>query len=355
MKKIKYGMIGFGGIAENRIAKEGFACDRSCFQPLAEAGLAAVTDLNPARREAAENLGLKWYADAAAMLADPEIEAIVVATNNTTHAEMAALALRAGRHVLVEKPMASNSAAARELVELANANRLSLAIDHMMTENAWNRMAREVIASGRLGTVNDSCFHMEFSYGATPEEAASWRCSRPEELGGPIGDVASHCLYMAEFLFDSQVAEIACAYYPKQMDMVVEDGAYLKFTLASGLVGSIRVAFNAPRGGLETMLDNLGYEIYGSSGVLRGYGTMFQLSGHPGEPIKIRLEIEDFQERHDLSVGGVVNIYQEVIRRHARSIREGRPMDGLDGLRNLLLIEAAHESARNGGKTIKIT
>ena len=50
MAKIKYGIIGFGGIAENRIAKEGFACDRSRFAPLKKAQLVAATDVNPSRK-----------------------------------------------------------------------------------------------------------------------------------------------------------------------------------------------------------------------------------------------------------------------------------------------------------------
>ena len=55
MSKIKYALIGFGGIAENRIAKEGFACDRTRFQPLPNAELIGATDVNPARRAVAES------------------------------------------------------------------------------------------------------------------------------------------------------------------------------------------------------------------------------------------------------------------------------------------------------------
>jgi len=354
MRKVRYGMIGFGGIAENRIAREGFACDPARFTPAAEAELLAVTDLNPARREAAEKMGLKWYDDAASLLADTAIDAVCVATNNLTHAAIVTQALNAGRHVLVEKPMASSSQEARSLVELAKTKRLSLAVDHMMIENAWNRAARTLVGSGKLGTVNDSCFHMEFSFGATPDEAASWRCARPEEMGGPIGDVASHCFYMAEFIFNSKVAEVACVYYPKQMNIKVEDGAYIKYRMQNGLTGSIRVAFSEPRGSLKAMINNLGYELFGTDGVLRGYGTMFQLSGFPDEPVKIRLALDNFSECRDIGVGKITGIYQEVIRRHARSIIDNHPMDGSDGLHNLQLIEAAHESARNNGKPITI-
>ena len=58
--KIKYAMIGFGGIAENRIAKEGFGCDKTRFDGHPLADLIGVTDMNKARKKAAKELGLKW-------------------------------------------------------------------------------------------------------------------------------------------------------------------------------------------------------------------------------------------------------------------------------------------------------
>ena len=50
--KVRYGLVGFGGLAENRVAKEGFACDSSRFAPLKKAQLVGATDLNPARQKA---------------------------------------------------------------------------------------------------------------------------------------------------------------------------------------------------------------------------------------------------------------------------------------------------------------
>ncbi len=355
MDKVKYALIGFGGIAENRIAKEGFACDRERFNALKKAELIGATDINPARKEAVEALNLKWYDSTEAILKDGEIDSVFIATNNASHAVIAQQALRAGKHVIVEKPMTTNSVDAAKLMEQAIAYKLSLSVDHMMTENSWNMMVKDYLKAGNLGEVNDACFHMEFSYGSTPEEAASWRCSSPEEFGGPIGDVASHCFYMAEFLFDSEIVELACVYFPRLMGIEVEDGAYIKYKLASGLTGSVKVGFNEPRGGLVGTLSNLGYEIYGSEGVLRTYGTMFQLSGHGGEPVPVRVDVDFGHEQKKLYVNSVHNIYQGVIERHAASVISQDPMDGYEGYHNLKLVLAAHESAKNGGKIIKIS
>lgn len=354
MGKIKYAIIGFGGIAENRLAKEGFACDRTRFSALKKAKLVGVTDLNQARREAAEALGLKWYASADEVLADPEIDAVFVATNNLTHAEIALAAMRAGKHVIVEKPIATTVEDAEKLVAAARKTGRSLAVDHMMVYNAYNKLAKKTIASGRLGKVNDCCFHMEFSYGSTPEEAATWRCASVAEMGGPIGDVASHCMYMAEFMFDSRIVSLACVYLPKTMAIKAENGAYIKFTMANGVNGSAKAAFSENRGGLGGTLSNLGYEIYGSDAVLRGYAVLFQLSGYADEPVKIRLELDKFTAQKSLKPAKIKNIYQEVINHHAESILNGKPLSGGDALHNLKLCYAAHKSAQNNGALIEV-
>ena len=204
MDKVRYAIIGFGGIAENRVAREGFACDASRFSPLRGAVLVGATDMNQGRRGAAEALGLRWYGGMEEIFSDSSIDAVYVATNNASHAAIALAALSAGKHVIVEKPIATSVSDAEKMNRLAVKKGLSLTVDHMMVNNAWNIRARNIVSSGRLGVVNDSCFHMEFAYGYDPAEASTWRCSRVEEMGGPIGDVASHCFYVSEFVFGKQ-------------------------------------------------------------------------------------------------------------------------------------------------------
>ena len=224
----------------------------------------------------------------------------------------------------------------------------------MMVHNSYNRHARSLVSEGRIGGINDICLHMEFLYGCSPAEAASWRCSVPEELGGPIGDVGSHCLYMAEYLLDDSIRRLSCVYLPPTLDIAVENGAFIQFKTAGGIGGSARVAFNQPRGGLETTLLNLGYELYGECGAIRGYGTMFQLSGHPDEPVRIRLDVETPGQLETIHLDRVENIYQSLISRHAHGIRRGAFADSDDALHNLAMIVACHESARSGGGFLTI-
>jgi 1,5-anhydro-D-fructose reductase (1,5-anhydro-D-mannitol-forming) len=351
---LRYAILGFGGIAENRIAKEGFARDAARFRPLPGIELSAAADISQARRAAAENLGLKWHDSPEAAIADRSIDAVFIASNNASHYALGKKALEAGKHVILEKPMARRLEDAQKLVDLAAARNLSLAVDHMMVHNAYSIAARDLIADGALGEVNDITLHMEFYYGSTPEEAAAWRCARPSELGGPIGDVGSHCLYMAEFLTGSRIRSVAAVFTPRTLKVHAENGAFIRFGTETGLIGSARASFNDPRGSLAGTLLNLGYEVYGTKAALRSCGALFQLSGHPGEPVKLRLEIEDAGACREIRVNEVKNIYQQVILGHAEAIRSGRRLTGEDGLHNLALVEAAYKSARQGGKAFTV-
>ena len=302
MAKVRYVLVGFGGIAENRVAKEGYACDRKRFRPLKTAQLVGATDVNQARKAAAEALGLKWYASLDDVLADKSVDGVYIATNN-----------------------------------------------------AWNIAAAKAVQSGSLGKVNDSCFHMEFAYGYDPAEAATWRCGKVEEMGGPIGDVASHCFYVAEFIFGKKIAKVAAVYYPKVMKIRAEDGAYIKFFFEDGTQGSVNAAFSEMRGGLAGTLTNLGYEVYGDKAAMRGFGTMFQLSGYADEPIRIRLERDDGKGVSEIKPGKIQNIYQALIEGHAKSVQAGKPLTAQDAIHNLALCAAAHRSAQNGGKVVSVS
>ena len=349
MEKVKYALIGFGGIAENRIAKEGFACDKNRFAGLENAELVGAFDVNAARESAVVALGLKWYNSIEEILSDSSIDAVFVATNNLTHTELALRAMDAKKHVIVEKPLAICVEDAKKMIESAKNNNVSLTVDHMMVYNVWTQKAKELVANNALGVINDSCFHMEFAFGYAEAEAKSWRCNNIKEMGGPIGDVASHCFYVAEYIFGEEITEVAAVYLPKLMNMKAEDGAYIKFKMASGMTGSVKVAFSELRGGLGGTISNLGYEIYGDQAVLRNYGGMFQLSGHSDEPVKIRMEKDVCGKVETIEVTEVANIYQQLIENHAKSVKSGNYLNGEDALHNLQLCEASHRSAQNNG------
>lgn len=359
MKPIQYGIIGFGGIALNRIAKEGFRCDSDRFSPAEGVQLKGVTSRTETRRKAAEELGLRWYASAEELLADPEIDAVFIATDNLTHYDYAAQAMEAGKHVILEKPLTPDLEDAEKLKAFAEKKGLSLSVNHMMRYNSYNRKALELIENGKIGSLEpetggDAVLHFEFSYGAAEEEKRAWRCADPAEKGGPIGDVGSHGLYMAEYLLGKQISRVSCIYLPRTIDIAVENGAFIQFECSDGFLGSIRLAFNQNRGGLAGTVLNCGYEIYGNKGILRGYGTLGQLSGHEDEPVPIRLFLDDGAELNRIALAAPVNEYAAVIDEHAESVRSGKPLDCSEGVRNVRQVLGCYASADTGGKWMEV-
>jgi len=354
MEKVTYALVGFGGIAERRIAKEGFGLDRKRVGANPLAVLKGVFDADARRRGPAEDLGLHWYPSFQEILADAEVQAVYIATNNLTHAQLAKAALKARKHVFVEKPFATKLSDALELQSLARRGGLSIGVDHMMIHNVFHQKAKEALDKGLIGAADDIVLSMEFLYGSKPEEARTWRCSNPEELGGPIGDVGSHCLYMAESLMGSPVETVRCVYAAKGMKIRVEDGALIDLTFKNKKTGSIRVGFNRSLGGGLGSASASGIALYGPKGVIRTYGTMGQMSGYRDEPLRMRVELDQFKSRRDLRVGRPQDIYQAAIADHARSIIERKPMDGSAGTRNLRLVLACHESARGGGRAVRV-
>jgi hypothetical protein len=81
---------------------------------------------------------------------------------------------------------------------------------------------------------------------------------------------------------------------------------------------------------------------------------MGQLSGHAGDPVRSRLELDDFRAVKQIRIRSVQNMYQGLIDEHAGSIIEGKPMDGAAAVHNLALVHACHASARNRGEIIRV-
>jgi predicted dehydrogenase len=123
---------------------------------LPDASLQLVCEHNAERREkiALGYPGLRTTALYEDVLADDSIEAVVIATQVGTHAELAEAALTAGKHVLVEKPLAASTAEAEALVELADRNGLTLMPGHTFLYSPPVNLIRDVIRSGELGDIH---------------------------------------------------------------------------------------------------------------------------------------------------------------------------------------------------------
>ena len=146
MKKIKYGVLGLGWFGEKH-------CEALAAIPNAE--LHAVCTRNPARLdEAAKKFGAKKvFTDYHAMLADPELEAVSITTMWDQHTAPTLAALQAGKHVFLEKPMASTVADCDEIVNAANAAKGFFMVGHICRFNPRYAAAKQEIAAGKIGKI----------------------------------------------------------------------------------------------------------------------------------------------------------------------------------------------------------
>jgi scyllo-inositol 2-dehydrogenase (NADP+) len=144
MTRMGIGIIGFG-----RIGAEHAGWLASCDGAQA----VAVADATPARRQLAEHRGLRAHAEIASLLGEPGIDAILVSTPTSFHFDHAAAALAAGKHVMIEKPLAMNWAEAKKLIELAEKSSRLLSVFHNRRWDADYLTVRSAVEAGVFGKI----------------------------------------------------------------------------------------------------------------------------------------------------------------------------------------------------------
>src|SRR5688572_3981909 len=144
---IRIGVIGYGYWGPNLVRN---------FSEQVEATVTVVCDQRADRLAHAQRRypGIRVTTDPADLIADPAVDAVAIATPVALHFELAMAALRAGKHVLVEKPMASTSDQAQQLIDEAARRRLVLMVDHTFVYTGAVQKMRELVINGELGDLN---------------------------------------------------------------------------------------------------------------------------------------------------------------------------------------------------------
>lgn len=210
-----------------------------------------------------------------AVIARDDIQIVDICAPGFMHAEIAIAALAAGKHVLVEKPLA-NTLAEAEAMAAAARSAQDTGVQSMIGFN-YRRvpalaLARELIAEGRLGTIR----HVRAAYLqdwlVDPDSPMTWRLNKDTAGSGALGDIASHAIDQVLFLLGEQVTEVAGRLHtftpsrpgpngPEQV--TVDDAAWATLTLASGAIASVEVSRVA-----TGQKNSLKLEIYGDKGAL---------------------------------------------------------------------------------------
>lgn len=168
-----------------------------------------------AREEAAAAVARSWGFERVAtdwqqVVNDPVIDVISVALPNALHAEVAAAALRAGKHVICEKPLAMRAADAWQLKVVAEQSRgISASVFNYRRIPAIARI-KQLLDAGEIGELNHVLIQYQCAYAADPQLPWSWRYQKSSSGGGASHDLGAHAIDLARFLA-GDIAEISAA------------------------------------------------------------------------------------------------------------------------------------------------
>ncbi|HEU5140162.1 MAG TPA: Gfo/Idh/MocA family oxidoreductase [Bacillales bacterium] len=189
MARLKVGAIGGGSISGMHL--QSYAANK-------DAEIHAICDLNEDRaKERAQEYGApKFYGDYHALLDDQEIDAVSICTWNYTHAEMAIAALRAGKHVLVEKPLSTTVEEAEKIANTVQETGKKLQVGFVRRYDPNIKMMKEFIEAGELGDI----YYAKGSYLRRFGNPGGWFADKEKSGGGPLIDIGIHVIDICWYL-----------------------------------------------------------------------------------------------------------------------------------------------------------
>lgn len=338
MKTVTVGMLGCGSITQQRHAPEYAARE--------DVVIAGFYDPDQDRALAmAQKYGGKTYASPQDMLADPAIDAVSVCSPNHTHAEFSVAALNAGKHVLVEKPMALSLQETRAILEAeANSGRV-LMPGHNQRLIPTHRKAKELLDKGAIGKplfVQCSFKHAGPETWSIAKSNATWFFDKSRAHFGVFGDLGSHKIDLIRFLSGKEIASVFATLMTlnkRKADgslIDLEDNAVCQFRMEDGMPGIMH--FSWTNYGQE---DN-GTTIYGEDGVMKVFGDY-------ADDIVLEMRDNTTVKYHVGTISTNTNqLASGVIDEFVAAILEGRQpiVTGIDGHNTLAVLEAGMRSAR---------
>lgn len=308
MKNI--GIIGCGKIAQTRHIPE-YADNENAI-------LVGYYDFNMKRaEEIAKTYGGKAYESVDELLSNPDIDAVSVCTANNAHAEITLKALRAGKDVLCEKPMAITIEDCEFMVKTAEEKGKKLMIGQNQRLAKAHIKAKELIEQGAIGTI--ITFKTTFGHGG-PETWSidsgknSWFFDKKRAAMGAMADLGVHKTDLIQFLTGQKVVETTAKVVTldkKDMNgnlIGVDDNAICIYQMGNGIIGTMTASWTYY--GAE---DNSTI-LYGTKGIMRIYDNpqyAIEIMTVDGE--KIFYDIDKIQTNENQTKSGIIDAFVEAL------------------------------------------
>ncbi len=338
-RAVNFGVIGAGGIAYRKTIP-GMLKAKNC-------RLAAVMDPVNIERIAEQFGAAKAHTREADLLADPEVEAVYIASPVFCHAKQIEMAAKAGKHILCEKPLAKNLKEAQAAVAACRKNGIFLQEGYMMKFHGAHRKIKELIDQGRLGKI--VYIRAQLSCWYPPVEGA-WRQNPKTGGGGALIDMATHLYDLLEY-FAGTVLQVAALTSNLVQDYKSEDASTTLLEFESGAHATVDCFYCIPDEASRTRL-----EIYGSRGAILSEGTIGQSQGGRlegifglGDAAYDAQQDKDVERKFKRVPFRKINPYTAECEYFAGCIRSGRAPEinnAENALRIMELTEKAYTSSR---------
>ena len=304
------GIIGCGKIAQVRHIPE--------YADHPQAKLAGFFDLNQDRARAlAEQWGGKAYSSWEELLADPAIDAVSVCVANNAHAQISIAALKAGKHVLCEKPMATTLEDCEAMVAAARESGKFLMIGQNQRLTKAHQKARELVENGTLGKI--LTFRTTFGHGG-PETWSvdpgknTWFFDKSKAAMGAMADLGIHKTDLIQYLLGQTVVETTAKVTTLDKRgadgqlIGVDDNAICIYRMSGGAMGTMTASWTFY--GAE---DN-STVLYGTKGILRIYDDpAYSLKLITADGEKVLYELEAIQTNDNQTKSGVIDCFMDCL------------------------------------------
>ena len=233
---MRFGVLGFGHHAAKRLMP--------AFCGAKHAQLAGMwrRDSAKAADDAAKFQIPRVFRSPEELCSSPEIEAVFVVSPDALHRDHVLLAVRAGKPVLCEKPLAMNSGEAEEMLAAAASAGVLFGVAQNMRYNLAIDLMRRWIAEGRIG--KPQLAHAQFCYEAN-RSPRTWINDPALALGGPIGDVGIHCIDALCYILGEEVAAVSTLAHRDAVSGQVESHAVVALDFRSGAMGTVTTTTRA--------------------------------------------------------------------------------------------------------------